>query len=44
MKHFSEVFEKTKAGAALATDFFHREEMLIETVKEHMKERGIETR
>jgi len=30
--------------AALAAGIFHREEMSIEAVKKHMKERGIETR
>ena len=42
--HFSEVFEKTKAEAALAAGIFHREEVAIDAVKEHMRERGIETR
>jgi len=44
VEHFSEVFEETKAEAALASGIFHREEVPIEAVKEHMKERGIETR
>ena len=44
MEHFSEVFEKTKAEAALAAGIFHREEVPIEAVKVHMRERGIETR
>ena len=44
VEHFSEVFEKTKAEAALAAGIFHREEVPIEAVKEHMRERGIETR
>jgi len=45
VEHFSKVFEKTKAEAALAAGIFHREEEVpIEAVKEHMKERGIETR
>jgi glutamine amidotransferase/cyclase len=35
------VFEKTKAEAILAAGIFHREEVLIEAVKEYMKERGI---
>jgi glutamine amidotransferase/cyclase len=38
------VFEKTKAEAALAAGIFHRKELSIEAVKEHMRERGIETR
>ncbi len=44
VEHFTEVFEKTKAEAALAAGIFHREEVPIEAVKEHMREKGIETR
>jgi len=44
VEHFSEVFEKTKAEAALAAGIFHREEVPIEEVKRHMRERNIETR
>ena len=44
VEHFTEVFEKTKAGAALAAGIFHREEVPIEAVKEHMRDEGIETR
>jgi glutamine amidotransferase/cyclase len=44
VEHFSEVFEKTKAEAALAAGIFHREEVPIEAVKDHMREKGIETR
>jgi imidazole glycerol phosphate synthase subunit HisF len=44
VEHFSEVFEKTKAEAALAAGIFHREEVHIEAVKEHMRDEGIETR
>jgi glutamine amidotransferase/cyclase len=44
VEHFSEVFEKTKAEAALAAGIFHREEVPIEAVKKHMRENGIETR
>jgi len=44
VEHFSEVFEKTKAEAALAAGIFHREEVPIEAVKQHMRERWIETR
>jgi len=44
VEHFSEVFEKTKAEAALAAGIFHREEVPIEAVKQHMRERGLETR
>ena len=44
VEHFSEVFEKTKAEAALAAGIFHREEVPIEAVKQHMRDEGIETR
>jgi glutamine amidotransferase/cyclase len=44
VEHFLEVFEKTDVEAALAAGIFHREEVPIEAVKKHMRERGIETR
>jgi glutamine amidotransferase/cyclase len=44
VEHFLEVFEKTDVEAALAAGIFHREEVPIEAVKEHMREKGIETR
>jgi glutamine amidotransferase/cyclase len=44
VEHFSEVFEETKAEAALAAGIFHREEVPIEVMKEHMRELGIEAR
>jgi glutamine amidotransferase/cyclase len=44
VEHFSEVFQKTDVEAALAAGIFHRKEVPIETVKEHMREKGIETR
>ena len=44
VEHFSEVFKKTKAEAALAAGIFHREEVPIEAVKKHMRDEGIETR
>jgi len=44
VEHFSEVFEKTKTEAALAAGIFHREEVPIEAVKDHMRAKGIETR
>jgi glutamine amidotransferase/cyclase len=44
VEHFSEIFEKTAVEAALAAGIFHREEVPIEAVKEHMREKGIETR
>jgi glutamine amidotransferase/cyclase len=43
VEHFSEVFEKTDMEAALAAGIFHREEVPIEAVKDHMKDEGIET-
>ena len=43
VEHFSEIFEKTRAEAALAAGIFHGEEVPIEAVKEHMKEKGIKT-
>jgi glutamine amidotransferase/cyclase len=44
VEHFSEVFEKTKAEAALAAGIFHREEVPIAAVKEHLRQRHIEIR
>ena len=34
----------TRAEAALAAGIFHREEVPIKAVKEHMRDEGIETR
>ena len=42
--HFKEVFQKTGAEAALAAGIFHRKEISIENVKNHIKLHGIETR
>lgn len=42
--HFSDVFARTKASAALAAGIFHREEVAISEVKEHMAAQGIPTR
>eukprot|EP00271_Cylindrocystis_brebissonii_P011662 TRINITY_DN29562_c0_g1_i1.p1 TRINITY_DN29562_c0_g1~~TRINITY_DN29562_c0_g1_i1.p1 ORF type:complete len:654 (+),score=111.77 TRINITY_DN29562_c0_g1_i1:136-2097(+) len=42
--HFSDVFEKTHAAAALAAGIFHREEVSIRDVKEHLLTAGVETR
>ncbi|KAF8009133.1 hypothetical protein BT93_J0195 [Corymbia citriodora subsp. variegata] len=42
--HFSEVFEKTNASAALAAGIFHRKEVPIQSVKEHLLKKGIEVR
>ena len=33
--------QKTKAEAALAAGIFHREEVPIEAMKEHMRDEGI---
>ena len=44
IEHFTEVFQRTKAEAALAAGIFHRKEVPIETVKVHMRNEGIETR
>lgn len=44
IEHFSEVIEKTDVEAALAAVIFHREEVPIEAVKDHMRKKGIETR
>ena len=42
--HFSEVFRKTRAEAALAAGIFHREEVPIQAVKAHLADQGIEVR
>ncbi|CAI8596613.1 unnamed protein product [Vicia faba] len=42
--HFSEVFAKTNASAALAAGIFHRKEVPIQSVKEHLLKEGIEVR
>eukprot|EP00887_Chlorella_sp_A99_P005762 scaffold1.g5762.t1 len=43
-EHFSEVFQKTKAAAGLAAGIFHRREVPISVVKEHMVQSGIPAR
>uniref|UniRef100_A0A7C9AGX9 Imidazole glycerol phosphate synthase hisHF n=1 Tax=Opuntia streptacantha TaxID=393608 RepID=A0A7C9AGX9_OPUST len=43
-EHFSEVFRKTNASAALAAGIFHRKEVPIQAVKEHLLKEGIEVR
>jgi glutamine amidotransferase/cyclase len=43
-EHFAEVFEATDVEAALAAGIFHRREVPIAAVKEHLRARGIETR
>jgi imidazole glycerol-phosphate synthase len=42
--HFEEVFHKTKAAAALAAGIFHRQEVEIKDVKQHMEGAGIPAR
>ncbi|GJN08423.1 hypothetical protein PR202_ga26338 [Eleusine coracana subsp. coracana] len=44
VEHFSEVFEKTNASAALAAGIFHRKEVPILSVKEHLIDAGVEVR
>ena len=44
VEHFSEVFEETGADAALAAGIFHRKEVPIASVKEHLRKKGIEVR
>jgi glutamine amidotransferase/cyclase len=43
-EHFSEVFTETSVEAALAAGMFHRKEVEIEAVKDHMRARGIPAR
>tara|TARA_B110000977_G_scaffold78825_3_gene106033 strand:- start:5791 stop:7434 length:1644 start_codon:yes stop_codon:yes gene_type:complete len=42
--HFTDVFEATNCSAALAAGIFHREEVAISEVKEHMKKENVPTR
>jgi imidazole glycerol-phosphate synthase len=42
--HFSDVFKATDVSAALAAGMFHRGEVSISEVKEHMDSSGIKTR
>lgn len=44
LEHFSEVFEKTNADAALAASLFHYRELTVGQVKEHLKKKGITAR
>lgn len=43
-EHFSDVFKNTGVQAALAAGMFHRKEVEIEAVKDHMRKEGIPTR
>ena len=42
--HFSEVFERTDAEAALAAGIFHRKEVSIKAVKDHLAQKKIQVR
>ncbi|MBU0971890.1 MAG: imidazole glycerol phosphate synthase subunit HisF [Proteobacteria bacterium] len=42
--HFSQVFERTGAEAALAAGIFHRQEVPLQRVKAHLAQRGIPVR
>jgi cyclase len=44
LEHFSEVFEKTNASAALAASLFHFKELTVGDVKKHCREKGIPVR
>nr|GMC76445.1 imidazole glycerol phosphate synthase hisHF, chloroplastic [Ipomoea batatas] len=44
VEHFSEVFNETNASAALAAGIFHRKEVPIQSVKEHLLKEAIEVR
>ena len=44
LAHFSEVFQKTGADAALAASLFHYRELTVGQVKEHLRECGIPVR
>lgn len=43
-QHFTEVLTATNASAALAAGIFHRDDVEISAVKEHMHENGVPTR
>lgn len=43
-EHFSQVFNGTRAAAALAAGIFHRREVPIAAVKEHLNAEGIPAR
>ncbi|KAI1396703.1 imidazole glycerol phosphate synthase HisHF [Hypoxylon fuscum] len=42
--HFEEVFDKTRADAALGAGIFHREEYTVKQVKDYLAEKGFEVR
>ncbi|MFZ4450953.1 imidazole glycerol phosphate synthase subunit HisF [Salibacterium aidingense] len=43
-EHFTDVFEKTDADAALAASIFHYKETSVEEVKKHLREKGVRVR
>lgn len=43
-EHFYEVFTQTKADAALAAGIFHRREVPLPEVKDHLVAKGIPVR
>ena len=44
LEHFSEVFERSKASAALAASLFHYKELTVSQVKQQLKEHNIPVR
>lgn len=44
LKHFTEVFEKTNASAALAASLFHYKELTVDEVKTELKKHNIPVR
>lgn len=42
--HFSELFEQTKADAALAASLFHEGTLTVREVKEHLRSHGVSVR
>lgn len=44
LQHFSDVFEQTKADAALAASLFHYKELTVQEVKTHLEQCGIPVR
>jgi imidazole glycerol-phosphate synthase len=43
-EHFTDIFRTTNVQAALAAGMFHRKEVEIEAVKDHMREHGVAAR
>lgn len=41
VEHFSEVFQQTKVAGALAASIFHRKEITIQTVKQHLMDKQL---